>query len=303
MEPTIATYNQRAALRSMIRGSYDLQKLRIESGNRLVATFKAKLGHKPGKKEAETIDEEGQDLLDELKTRFKKLTEGVIRELPAKRHWKGDELIATYTEGCLIAQYLKLEEAEARQFRHLEPALADFAIYNEFLAKVRGCGPAMSAVIIGEFDISKATYASSLWKYAGLDVVTTDDGKPAMGRSRRKEHLRKVQYIDKDGNPAERDAITFNPFIKTKLTGVLAACLIKAGNEPYAQIYRDYKHRLENEPQWKEKTKAHRHNAAMRFMIKTFLADLYAAWRQIEGLPVYPPYSRDKLGINHRKVA
>jgi hypothetical protein len=39
---------QKAALRSMVRGSYDLQKLRIESGNRLVATFKAKLGHKPG---------------------------------------------------------------------------------------------------------------------------------------------------------------------------------------------------------------------------------------------------------------
>jgi hypothetical protein len=196
-----------------------------------------------------------------------------------------------------------LERAEITQFRHLGSILGEFPIYAEFLDGVKGCGPAMSAVIISELDIAKATYASSLWKFAGLDVVAAAEDGIGQGRSRRKEHLRKITYVDKNGKPAERDGITFNPFLKTKLTGVLGPCLIKAGSEPYAQFYRDYKHRLENHPHWTEKTKGHRHNAAVRYMIKQFLADLYAAWRRLEGLPVHPPYSEAKLGLNHRKAA
>lgn len=33
-------------LRTLVRGAYDIQKLRIQSGNRIVGNFKAKLGHK-----------------------------------------------------------------------------------------------------------------------------------------------------------------------------------------------------------------------------------------------------------------
>jgi hypothetical protein len=35
-------------LRTMTRSAYDLQKLRIEMGNRLCAAFKSKLGAEPG---------------------------------------------------------------------------------------------------------------------------------------------------------------------------------------------------------------------------------------------------------------
>ena len=77
--------NNKQLLRTMVRSAYDLQKLRIEMGNRLVAQFKSKLGGQPSKKESDTIDEEGQDLLNELKAHFRKLTEGVAKELPTKR--------------------------------------------------------------------------------------------------------------------------------------------------------------------------------------------------------------------------
>ena len=133
----------------------------------------------------------------------------------------------------------------------------------------------MSAVVISEIDIAKARYPSSLWAYAGLDVVATD----WKGRSRHKEHLRQISYISKDGKPATRLGITFNPLLKTKLTGVLGPCFIKAGSDPYKTIYDGYKHRLESHPKWSASTKAHRHNAAIRYMIKRFLCDLYAAWR------------------------
>jgi hypothetical protein len=136
---------------------------------------------------------------------------------------------------------------------------------------------------------------SSLWKYAGLDVA--ENGQ---GRSRKAEHLVKVSYVNRDGEEAERNSITFNPFLKTKLIGVLAPSFIKLSNPIYAPIYRGYKHRLESNPAHQEKSKGHRDNMAKRYMIKIFLIDLYKAWRTIEGLPVTPPYHEGKLGIFHR---
>jgi hypothetical protein len=161
------------------------------------------------------------------------------------------------------------------------------------LKDVRGCGPLMAAVIISEIDPHKAKYVSSFWKYAGLDVA--EDGN---GRSRKKEHLVEVEYVNKDGELSKRQSITFNPFLKTKLVGVLGTSFIRSGGK-YAEIYYDYKNRLENHPVHKDKTKLHKHNMAIRYMIKMFLKDLYIAWRKLEGLPVLPDYAEGKLGIIH----
>lgn len=285
---------QRQQLRVMVRGAYDLQKLRVMTGNRIVVNFKAKLGQKPGKLESE-IDAEGQAILKDLRNRYKLLTAGVTT-FPRQASFKGDEVISTYTELCLISQYIDLDDDETRHFARLKTVLRDHPIWNTFLEDVKGCGPAMAGVIISEIDIHKAEYPSSIWSYAGLDVAR--DGR---GRSRRKEHLVERNYTDKDGNPAKRVGITFNPFLKTKLY-VLATCFLKLPPDrcPYRGIYDDYKHRLEHSPAHQEKTKGHRHNMAMRYMIKRFLSDLYNHWRPLEGLSTAPEYSEGKLGIIHK---
>ena len=291
----MAVSSEVANLRTVVRGVYDIQGLRIQMGNRIVAQFKSKLGQAPSKPEAE-MDAEGKKILADLRKRYRKITDGVST-FPRQANFKGDELISSYTELCLLSQYVQLEEAEARHFKHLGQILKGFPIYTQWLQDIKGVGPAMAGVIVAEIDISRAEYPSSIWKYAGLD--TGPDGK---GRSRRKEHLVKVKYLNKDQQEAERDSITFNPFLKTKLVGVLAGSIIKAGEGPYSKIYYDYKHRLENRPDWAETTKGHRHRAAARYMIKRLLADLYIAWRDLEGLPVAPEYSEAKLGIQHRKA-
>ena len=130
----------------------------------------------------------------------------------------------------------------------------------------------------------------------GFDVVIKEDGQ-GEGRSRKEHHLVKVKYIDKKGKEQERNSITFNPFLKTKMF-VLASSFLRAGG-PYAEIYRGYKHRLENHPVHAQKTKLHRHNMATRYMLKIFLIDLYTRWRTIEGLSVAVPYAEGKLGIQH----
>jgi hypothetical protein len=285
-------------IRVMVRGAYDIQKLRIQMGNRIVANWKAKLGQAPSATE-ETLDEAEKNLLDNLRESYKKLADGVAT-LPRQSTFKGDELISTYTELVLIDQYIGLEKQEATQFSRLGNVLKDFPIYNEFLVNVYGIGPAMAGVILSEINIHAAEYPSSLWKYAGLDVA--GDGQ---GRSRRKEHLVESTYIDADGVEQKKNGISFNPFLKTKLVGVLGSSFIKqsAAKCQYRKIYDDYKHRLENSPAHADKSKGHRHNMAVRYAVKRFLADLYVAWRTLEGLPVANEYSVDKLGIVHHKAA
>lgn len=278
-------------LKPMVRGAYDIQKLRIQTGNRLVGNFKAKLGQEAGHPEEE-MGEDEQKILLKMRASYKKLTDGV-KTFPRQATFKGDEVISDYTDLCLLAQYLDLETQENTHFSRLGQVLRDYPVYTEFLEPIKGIGAAMAGVLISEIDISRAKYVSSLWMYAGLDVAS--DGQ---GRSRRKEHLVEVIYTDKDGKEATRVGITFNPWLKTKLY-VLASCLIRAGNEKYVKVYRDYKHRIENHPAHIGKSKGHRDNMAKRYMTKIFLADLYAKWRELEGLEVMPPYQEAKLGHVH----
>lgn len=281
-----------STIKTMVRGAYDIQKLRIQMGNRIVGNFKAKLGQEPGKPEEELGAEEVK-ILKRLREHYKKITDGV-KTFPRQASFKGDEVISDYTELCLLAQYVDLETEEARHFSRLGTILRDYPIFTEFLDDVKGIGPAMAGVIISEIDISKAKYPSSLWAYAGLDVAPN-----GAGRSRKKEHLVERDYTDREGNPAKRVGITFNPFLKTKLMGVMSGGFLRAGNEKYGKIYHDYKHRLENHAKYKDVSKGHRHNMALRYMVKMFLVDLYVAWRAIEGLPVSQTYDEAKLGHKH----
>lgn len=290
----MTTIDRRSRLRAMTRGAYDLQKLRIQSGLRLCANFRNKLGQTAGETE-DDLDDAAKEVLEALRESYKRLTDGIARNriLPPKDKFKGDALVSEYSELVLISQYLELERVERQQFGQLEAVLTEFPIYTGWLRDIVGVGPTMAAVIISEFDISKARYPSSLWAYSGLDV-----GPDGRGRSRRKEHLVKREYVDKDGEVKERDSITFNPFLKTKLMGVLAGSFLRC-KSPYADIYRQYRHRLETDPAKAEWSKGRSNEAAKRYMVKMFLCDLYNAWRPIEGLSVAPTYQEAKHGHRH----
>ncbi|MCK5606594.1 hypothetical protein KAR91_32130 [Candidatus Pacearchaeota archaeon] len=283
-------------LKAMVRGCYDIQKIRIATGNRIVANFRSKLGLESSEKEKDK--KEASKLLKRIRKDYKLIADGIIN-LPSRKQFRKGAIISEYAEMVLVHGYLFSLKNEEKLFKLLDKLLYDFPIWNDYLFDVLGVGPAMAGVIISEIDIEKPLYPSSIWKYAGLDVA--GDGK---GRSRKKEHLVKTKYINKDGEEAEKNGITFNPFLKTKLIGVLGPSFLRCGvKSPYAQIYYEYKNRLENSEKHKEKTKLHRHNMANRYMIKRFLVDLYKKWRKLEGLPVADEYSKAKLGIEHKKAA
>ncbi len=326
-----------------VRSAYDIQALRLQIGGRINSNCKARMGQVAGAKEEDAIDdEEDQLVLDQLRDEYALLTRGIaervvaeateagtkpklrrgaLAELPTAAQFdayqKGKAaigegstpkdrmpLITSFVELCLVHRFLELHKFEQQQFKLLEEVLATDPVYTGYLSTIKGVGPAMAGVLLAEIDLSKARYPSSLWAYSGYDCAP--DGR---GRSRRKEHQRVVKYQDKNGVEQERNGITYNPTLKTKLY-VLATCLLRSGNERYKKVYEDYKHRMAHHERYGEHndgkrdtadlfitSKARRHAMAIRYVIKMFLVDYYNAGKKILGQPIEPPYSESKLGM------
>lgn len=173
---------------------------------------------------------------------------------------------------------LEMEEETAKR---LAKEVHKHLLWTSFLQHVKGCGESVAAVIISEFDIYKAPTVSNLWSFSGL----------APGKDRK----------------VKGQKCPYNQFLRAKLCGVLGSSFLKS-NSPYREYYDNKKHRLESmdwgmaskNPTDKNRPKAgHQHKAAIRYMIKMFLKDLYVAWRTIEGLPVREPYQEQYLGHKH----
>jgi hypothetical protein len=231
--------------------------------------------------------------------------------------------------GDFIAIADTAKEQEVLIEKRLKQVLKRFPIYNEWLLNVKGVGTIAAATIIAEFNIEVATTVSKLWQYAGLNPSTVL-GKKRVKTDSPKSYEPKRGTVIKRGEdyvlvqtdePIRGDKLTegfvspFNTRLRTALCGVLADGFIKC-QAPYAlEHYYPYKERLAQSDKmttevqkggkaiqvaWKDAKPAHRDRAAKRFMIKRFLADLYVAWRTMEGLEVRPPYQEQYLGHVHQ---
>ena len=153
-------------------------------------------------------------------------------------------------------------------------------------------------------------------KYISI-LVTTDNDEPvytvledgsdyvgsvdACEHGRRKGDVVDMDYIDKNGNPATKKSITYNPKLKAKLVGVLADCIIKAKDPVYASIYYDYKKKLNRNHRYDSLSDGHKNNMAKRYMMKQFLRNLWVTWRALEGLEINEPFEVAKLGQKPHK--
>ena len=161
-------------LRAVVRGTYDLQRLRIQMGNRVTANFKAKLGSGPKALTEKQLEKVAQKLLGDLRASHRRITDAIIEKYKGvtPKNFVGDELISTYTEYVLVNQYTELIKQEENQFSTIPTILSGNPVYDDFLANVTGVGPQMAGVLLSEIDFTRCKYASSLWKLGGLDVVT-----------------------------------------------------------------------------------------------------------------------------------
>jgi len=209
---------------------------------------------------------------------YQKMRVSLGNRLKMKKNGDGQIIPEDQQDGWVLSDrdrklFTRLYETTISQEGLLEKAiredLRELAIWTDYLSEIKGVGPMMAAVIVSEYDIEIAATVSKMWAFTGL----------APGRDRLKK-----------GEKAH-----FNKWLRTKMIGVLGSSFLRS-NSPYREYYDEMKTRLENEEGWKDETKLHQHRAAVRYMIKMFLKDLYVAWRTIEGLPVREPYQKEYLG-------
>lgn len=287
----------RSDLRAVVQGFYDLQKLRISTGNRIVASIYAKMGIEPGEKLEDGLTAKEQMMLKRIEVEYRRVTDGVVAKRGRLReHFKDPEtLISNEAEFALAESYFSLVAMESSQEKHIKLILGDFEIWTKFLLGVKGVGPLMGGVLVSRLDPHKAKYPSSFWKYCGLDV-----GPDGRGRGRYTEHLVEVEYTAKDGTQKMKKGLTYDPWVKSKLVGVLAPSFLRA-KSPYRDLYDQYKHRMQSRDP--EVRPIVHHRRALRYMVKIFLLDLWREWRKLEGLPVYDPYHVAKLGLRDHAAA
>lgn len=215
--------------------------------------------------------------------------------------------------------------------QQIKKIVEEFPIYNKWLKNVKGIGPVMAGAIIGFIDIEVADTVSKIQQYAGLNPQEVF-GKKSVPKSKYKKSMGEklfelpsfkdgeVRYCVQTNDKIKGDRATpgyllpYNKQLRVVLCGILAGQFFKAKSPYRTNFYDPYKHRLENsqkitkeikkggkivEIPWCECTKKHIHQAAVRFMIKGFLKDLYNEWRTIEGLPVRVPYEEEYLNKVH----
>lgn len=150
---------------------------------------------------------------------------------------------------------------------------------------VVGVGPVTVAGLISYVDLAKARSASAMWAYVGID-------KPSRERYTKGE------------------AGGGNKTLRTMVWN-MANSMVKNRACPYREVYDRTKTRLaasekivktrntqgkEVECAWKDTKPSHRHGAALRAVMKHFLADYWLVGRELAGLDTRPLYVEEKLG-------
>jgi hypothetical protein len=251
---------------------------------------------------------------------------------------KGAEIQLHETDlNQLRKEYWDQVALEKAALKAVEEHLLTMPFYTEVLLPLnkeghyKGMGVTLSAVILSEFDIYHEDTPSKMWAFAGLapvacyrckhcHKVVEPDGEafkhiggqerrgkkkaPTNGKKPKPKKCRgpavlgpeDVYKSGKAMRPVRGEKLKYNAWLRSKMCGVLASCLLKA-KSPFRKHYDDYKHRKETAG-WGV-SDAHRHQAAMRYMVKMFLLDIWQRWREHEGLEVRPPYSEEYQGKKH----
>lgn len=332
-------------IRNLVSGIYDIQKLRISTGNRIVQSYNFQMGQKPSTKQ-DDMDEAAQKAIKKIREEYSRVTDAYVNKSYIIRKKKADDVeekviklgtnnsidkiikvmnseedseltyIRSKIDYDLIAVYVDLLNTEENMGKILKKEIEQHPMWDAFFKNVKGCGPLMSAVCVAYFDVHKARHVSSFWRYAGLDTVpiykevdgemqlvtkVVDGIEVIACEGRGLKHTEEREYINKDGEVAIKRGITYNPVLRTRLLGVLGTCLLKRPGEYYEKIYRDYRMRLDNRSDRDELTKGHKHNMAMRYMVKQFVRDMWVTWRALEGYEVSEPYEVAKLHMAPHK--
>jgi len=221
--------------------------------------------------------------------------------LASKRHTDTlDEIDMAFLDN-ILKEILDKEKAKEKQIKIWVKENKNIPIISSMLS-VNGVGEIFITACLTYIDIHKARHASSLWRYFGYHTPC----------HKRKEKLETpIEYINHEGKNKKRWYSPGNQTLRCQAY-VTAGCFLKGKNNLYKEIYYNRKAKTEisekitstrltgkkglHAMMWKDVKKIHRHEDALRVMMKFYIADLWYVWRSLEGLSVNDLYVKEHLG-------
>ncbi len=206
--------------------------------------------------------------LKQLYVNYEQLTDQIVSV--KNRQWSAED--------ADNQEYLaSLEAAKALLLKKIKKELARMPVYDQFLSKIKGIGPALAAGLVATIgDISRFENVSNLYAYFGVHV---HDGAC----------VRRQKGVVANWNSTGRKLIC----------ELVPDQFVKNRTPVYRAIYDDEKARCmkmfeEDEKKPKEdrrvQSRLHAERRARRKTGKIFLHHLWKQWRLLEGLPVPLPW-------------
>ncbi len=274
-------------LRMMYRGFQDLQKLRIQSGNRNT-TDEVVLD------DADKVFFEGMgNGLEVLEKSSLKAMKRILKGIPIWKEWLDAQLgIGPAISAFLVAE-INIEKCETASQLWSWMGLKVVVKNCPFCGGKPGnkCSVCQGKGTVGQADRrfkgQRADYdpkrkAKVLYVMGGCLTKANDAWKKVYdGRKHRRQH-QMVALCMGCGGTGRRKGIIKGEDGKTEEKGKEVECWNCGGTGGPAPWGRDDKHR---------------HLDATRYMVKMFLLELWKQWRTIEGLPVRESYAVEKLGM------
>ncbi len=256
------------AIRFLVEQYYDIQKMRVQAFNRIIAYVKSHASHNVNETHKHIASHKS------IETQSK---HAVKPSIIAKRIIKGEVAVPAEI-GDLVWYHNRLYETEKELAKKLDAWSKNHPLRIHFLNRIQGMGPILSSALIAWLSpISRFPNISKLWKYCGL----------APGQKRRRGQK-----------------INYNPHLKT-LMWKIATSFEKQKPEKsfFRRLYdkkKAYYYTREDLRSAVEKgdkgARKHIQLLTLTFTAKRFSAYLWLHWRKLEGLPITKPYAFDVLG-------
>jgi hypothetical protein len=169
--------------------------------------------------------------------------------------------------------------------------LKTIPIAREYLLKIKGVGPCIAGGVIAYMETpERFNTVSSLWAYSGFHTV--------------------------DGHAPRRtkgEKSNWNPHLK-RIVWLAGESFVKVTKSPYRALYdkskefyrKKFPEPIDSGRKSREGkaimnyTDGHIHAMAKRRVVKIFLANVWSHWREMEGLPIEPPYIIGREGHSHQ---
>lgn len=235
----------------------------------------------------------------------------------------------------MTSQAAGLKGLEMQAEKEIKTLLKGIPIWEQWLKEQKGIGPRLGGILLAEFDVTKAPTPSSMWRYAGLGVTEGKADKMRRGDTA-EDRVRYNPWLKSKMSKIMGDSfLKASPRVKrpkdpdTGKPTTDESLWIPLKLSTWVQFYDNYKNRKQNTilptcmacsgsglikkekcsncegtggPAPWGRSDAHRHQAALRYMCKMFLAQFWEEWRKLEGLPVRSSYQEQYLGHDHQAI-